>query len=138
MRDEFLRDDPAMRTCPVCNAPPLVYCQAGPNVPRFAIHPQRFGPTRAHEALGEPKGPTRKLVYLIEAGGLLKIGVSLDPMRRLKSMQTGSPVPLTMLAAIHGGDREEARLHRLFKPYRREGEWFEDRPEIRAAFGVEP
>jgi hypothetical protein len=81
-----------------------------------------------------PAGDER--VYLIKGGSRVKIGTSINPIKRLKSMQTGSPVLLTMLGAVPGGCEREGGLHRRFASKRAHGEWFEDCPEIRAAFGV--
>jgi len=75
-------------------------------------------------------------VYLIEGGGLLKIGRSVTPRARLASMRTGSPAALTMLTVVAGGPKEERRMHERFAVHRKHGEWFTDCPEIREAFGV--
>lgn len=80
---------------------------------------------------------TRSMVYLIEGGGLLKIGHSRNPRGRLGAMRTGSPVPLRLLSIMGGGPCRESRLHERFKRHRRHGEWFADHADIRAAFGVQ-
>jgi hypothetical protein len=38
-------------------------------------------------------------VYAIEAGDFIKIGVAEDPERRLRALQTASPLPLRLLDA---------------------------------------
>lgn len=66
-------------------------------------------------------------VYFVQAvcGGPVKIGKTTKPMsERLSALQTGSPVPLKVLAVRKASER---RLHQKFFEYRLSGEWF--RPE---------
>jgi hypothetical protein len=65
-------------------------------------------------------------VYFIAApsAGLVKIGHSFHPGHRLRGLQTLSPVPLTLLGSIPGGQKAETQLHRRFADYRSHGEWF--------------
>jgi len=62
--------------------------------------------------------------YLIQSvkGGPVKIGKSLDPEKRLASMQTGSPVELQLLAVIPRDVERE--LHDRFSHAHSHGEWF--------------
>jgi hypothetical protein len=76
-------------------------------------------------------------VYLVEGAGRLKIGVTTNVRSRMTSLRGSSPVPLDLLAHINGGRTLEAHLHERFRAHRLHGEWFEDRPEIRAAFGLQ-
>ncbi|MDX2557636.1 GIY-YIG nuclease family protein [Streptomyces stelliscabiei] len=66
-------------------------------------------------------------VYLIGSptSPLVKIGWTDNPERRLRHLQTGSPVPLQLLALFEGGSIVEAELHRRFADKRRHGEWFD-------------
>jgi hypothetical protein len=66
-------------------------------------------------------------VYLIGSYDVrpVKIGVSENPEKRLKSLSTGSPVPLQLLWSAPGGAALEAALHEYFQPYRVYGEWFD-------------
>ncbi|MEU9438370.1 GIY-YIG nuclease family protein [Streptomyces sp. NPDC048252] len=66
-------------------------------------------------------------VYLIgsPSSPLVKIGWTDNPKRRLRNLQTGSPVPLRLLALFEGGNTVEAELHRRFADKRRHGEWFD-------------
>ncbi|MFG2629960.1 GIY-YIG nuclease family protein [Streptomyces sp. NPDC048473] len=66
-------------------------------------------------------------VYLIGSpeSPLVKIGWSDNPERRLRDLQTGSPVPLQLLALFEGGAVIEAALHRQLADKRRHGEWFD-------------
>ena len=65
-------------------------------------------------------------IYIIRAGadGLVKIGLTQDPDKRLRDLQSGSPAPLTILRLIEGGYETEAWLHRHFAARRQHGEWF--------------
>jgi hypothetical protein len=65
-------------------------------------------------------------LYFIEAVGLkrVKIGVSKDPEERLKQLQTGSPISLSMVAKCPGDVNIERSLHKKLSEYRVDGEWF--------------
>ena len=67
-------------------------------------------------------------------GRYLKIGVSNDPEKRLKEMQTGNPIGLDMTSAYSfegplvsdaNIGRLEGNLHIILKDYSVGGEWFE-------------
>lgn len=62
----------------------------------------------------------------VEGSPLVKIGYSTDPQRRLKSLQTGQPMELSLLWS-RAGDYEGA-LHIRFAEYRVRGEWFDLTP----------
>ncbi len=70
-------------------------------------------------------------VYLIGSpdSSLVKIGWTDNPKRRLRDLQTGSPVLLQLLAVFEGGPIVEADLHRRFADKRRHGEWFDLGPD---------
>lgn len=81
-----------------------------------------------------PRRIVRGTIYVVASDcGLLKIGMAMDAAMRLRGLQGGSPVRLTVLAVKRSKrpSGEEADLHRRFDRYRRHGEWFEDVPEIR-------
>ena len=65
-------------------------------------------------------------VYYIHAPetGLVKIGRAANPALRLRNMQTGSPVPLVLVAVEDGDKAVERARHQRFAPLRRRGEWF--------------
>jgi hypothetical protein len=63
-------------------------------------------------------------IYAIEGAGLVKIGRSFAPELRLSTMQTHSPVILTMLGYVKGDHVKERSLHKKFRAYRVHGEWF--------------
>lgn len=67
-------------------------------------------------------------IYLMRAGNtpLYKIGFTRrDVQERRAALQTGNPLALEVVTTWPGTMEDEARLHRLLAPYRREGEWFE-------------
>ena len=73
------------------------------------------------------------VVYFIVCGdlGRVKIGFTRgSPMKRLKSLQTGSPCKLMLMAFYTAPPDEERRLHREFDKFRVSGEWFEMDDEI--------
>ncbi len=66
-------------------------------------------------------------VYFIRAGqaGPIKIGVSTDPLFRMKQLQTARNEPLVLLATINGDMTTERVLHARFAELRiRKTEWF--------------
>lgn len=78
--------------------------------------------------------------YFIRAGdnGPVKIGISADPEKRLRGLQTAQPDKLKLLGVLSGD--HESKLHRQFNDLRLHGEWF--RPAatllefIEASFGT--
>ena len=72
--------------------------------------------------------PVKSGIYFIQAAtgtGLIKIGYSNDCEARLRSMQTGSPIQLTLLAVLPGSRKREQQVHRYWSVYRAHGEWFQ-------------
>lgn len=72
--------------------------------------------------------PTRlQVVYVIGQPGspVVKIGTTSRLRKRLKGVQTGSPIRLEVLWSCPGGGWLEERLHTMFAPLRLEGEWFD-------------
>jgi hypothetical protein len=57
-------------------------------------------------------------------GGLIKIGQSTTPQRRMLALQCGSPVSLILLGSLDGEIYPEGKLHEMFKGDRSHGEWF--------------
>lgn len=78
---------------------------------------------------------TPSFVYFIECGGFVKIGVAVNVEKRLASLQTGNPAPLTLLVAISGNEKMERELHKRFAVDRVQGEWFNFSPALKAYIG---
>jgi len=68
----------------------------------------------------------RPVVYFIEAVGLdlVKIGYTEELIRRFKEIRTACPVKIQLVGFLNGDRSAEAHLHRQYKDYRAEGEWF--------------
>lgn len=79
-----------------------------------------------------PYTDTNYDTYFIQGvdGGPIKIGRSVDPLSRLSSLQTGSPVVLKMLATVPGELLPEEALHKAFADLRTHGEWFSADPQL--------
>lgn len=73
----------------------------------------------------KPKAPAQPHTYLVAAEGspLVKIGIASDPARRLRELQTGQPMDLTLLWSATGDFERD--LHAHFAAYRVRGEWFD-------------
>jgi Meiotically up-regulated gene 113 len=72
------------------------------------------------------------LIYFVQAvdGGPIKIGIAVDVDRRLRQLQTGSPVRLRVTRTMTGGAEKEVALHQRFKSNQLWGEWFAATPEL--------
>jgi hypothetical protein len=57
---------------------------------------------------------------------LYKIGISTDVAKRLQTIQTGSPYPLTLIEVCECEDPRsvEKELHKICAQFRIQGEWF--------------
>lgn len=65
-------------------------------------------------------------VYFIQAeNGAIKVGIAYHPQARLETLQTGSPLRLTLIGVIpNGGQALESEIHRRFSSDGLHGEWF--------------
>lgn len=67
-------------------------------------------------------------VYLMQCGGFYKVGISADPWKRLKTLQTGSPLEIRLIHSVwlprHLAHLAEADIHFRFRGTRVRGEWF--------------
>ncbi|MFF0164030.1 GIY-YIG nuclease family protein [Streptomyces sp. NPDC005263] len=72
-------------------------------------------------------GKPSEVVYLLGAEGLdlVKIGTTTDVDRRVRTMQTGLPLTLSVLWTCEGGRELEQALHSKFRVHNRRGEWFD-------------
>jgi hypothetical protein len=71
-------------------------------------------------------------LYVIEVidRGPVKIGISAEPVIRLRALQIGYPYRLEILARCCGGEEPEATVHALFGE-RLLGEWFRRSARVR-------
>ena len=65
------------------------------------------------------------MVYFITDGRYTKIGVTEDPKKRLKELQTGNPFKLSLAKVIDGSYEEEKQLHDMLHLYQINGEWYD-------------
>lgn len=79
-----------------------------------------------------PEPEWSDLYFIGSESGPIKIGVSVDPAKRLKGLQTGYPEKLSLLAVIRGQAYREPEYHDRFAAHRLHGEWFSPAPEILA------
>lgn len=77
-------------------------------------------------------------LYAIQADedGPVKIGKTVNPADRIKTLQTGNPTELRGLAAWRAMECEEEQLHCEFAYAHVRGEWFEPVPELLALVDV--
>jgi hypothetical protein len=73
---------------------------------------------------------THSYIYIIgSVAPPYKVGISKDPKRRLKALQTGFPLPLSILHQVQLPATRtkllETVIHRNLKHHRLAGEWFD-------------
>jgi hypothetical protein len=70
-------------------------------------------------------------VYFIRgANGLIKVGVSRNPVRRVRAMQSANACKLELLFYVAGSFPMEHEIHGRFSHLRSQGEWFEPADEL--------
>lgn len=103
------------------------------NKPSFADHQltkQRRGTLNVSS---RPQRPKRPVVYFVQASnGLIKIGSTKYISDRFATLQSHSPIPVTLLATIPGYRTEKFMIHARFAAHRQHGEWFDPHPDILA------
>ena len=77
-------------------------------------------------------------VYFAGCGDMVKIGVTRTVYQRIKTLNTASPAPITLLAHMVGGVREEALLLGLGRREKLHvrGEWFRMGGRLSELIGV--
>tara|TARA_B100000131_G_C18023053_1_gene575364 strand:+ start:493 stop:786 length:294 start_codon:yes stop_codon:yes gene_type:complete len=68
----------------------------------------------------------KDFLYIIQSDltGMIKIGRSKDPVKRLKQLQTGNPNELKLIASFKDQGWKEKIIHESLKSFRLKGEWF--------------
>ncbi|GCA49265.1 T5orf172 domain protein [Sinorhizobium sp. KGO-5] len=69
-------------------------------------------------------------IYFLWAGDAVKIGFSVNPLRRLTGLETGVSAPIARIAIVPGTLAAERRLHNRFHKQRSHGEWFRATKEL--------
>ena len=83
-------------------------------------------------AVKEMSNKNNKIYFIKAENGLVKIGKSNKPLKRLGSLQTGSPIKLKIVKTVFGGIYLESLIHCYFSECRKHGEWFRPDYELRA------
>ncbi len=90
---------------------------------KFRIEPDLKPPTPK-----PTRTPLKGFVYLIQHGetNLYKVGMSIDPLKRLNQLQASNPESLKLISTIATDDMVtlEAYFHKLFEEDRHTREWF--------------
>ena len=72
------------------------------------------------------------MIYFIRSyNKFIKIGTSTDPGRRLKELQTASPINFKIKAVLEGSYKTEKGLHEIFSHIHHSGEWFRYTDELK-------
>jgi hypothetical protein len=103
--------------------------------PGVSFGPEDFRPAR--QATNDNTiDADHSFLYVIEGGGLCKIGRTTNPNARLAALQTQFAAPLTFrwIGAPKGDVIAiEKETHRLLNQYRKAGEWFRCSPDLAVA-----
>jgi hypothetical protein len=75
-------------------------------------------------------------VYFVECMGRIKIGFTSNVSKRMSSLATSAPGPLTLIGAIEADVAVERAFHRMLAHHRITLEWFEDCAEVRTALAL--
>jgi len=79
----------------------------------------------AVSAFGQKQAEKKQqFVYFLQSGERIKIGLARDPIRRLRTLQTGNATELKLLAVVAGDGSLERAIHAKFESARVSGEWF--------------
>ena len=95
-----------------------------------AIH-KLAAPLRSRsKAIKTNRRRQKHYVYAISDGAFLKIGLAVDPIKRMSDLQVASPSVLKLEAKIEcprysDAAKLEKQLHRACRKHRIRGEWFQ-------------
>lgn len=86
-------------------------------------------------AAAKPKTKIRNassVVYFVECGEYLKIGLTNDLQGRMRGLQVGNPTKIKLVGWLSGGRMLEGGLHRRFAHLHCSGEWFRYDTDLRS------
>ena len=87
-------------------------------------------PPRIRKVKLQPRDPFG-LIYIAGFDRFVKIGfTSQSVAERIRTLSTGSPLPIEVYATMPGRVSDERALHRRFHECRLRGEWFELRGDL--------
>lgn len=72
----------------------------------------------------------KRIYFVSDGNGHIKIGSSANPSARVASLQTGTAMKLTLMGHRPGGSEGERLLHDCFAEERVVGEWFRARGKL--------
>ena len=64
------------------------------------------------------------MIYLAKSGDYYKIGYSGSVEARLRELQVGNPLPVTLIDSWQGDKSDESGIHQHLKDKQIRGEWF--------------
>lgn len=76
--------------------------------------------------------------FAVSPTGIVKIGVSENPRKRLIGLRTQYRLPLQLAAVIDGDEETERKLHMRFGKYYSHGEWFFHKGELKKFLARQP
>jgi hypothetical protein len=79
------------------------------------------------------RSPDRIYFVVADDVGMVKIGSTSNPRRRLSALQGGSPVALRLACTVPGDKDIEAQLHSAFRDDWAHSEWFRLSPRLLSA-----
>lgn len=94
------------------------------------INRVKYRDTQPNKRYGSAEDRDGK-IYFILCDTQIKIGFSKNPWSRFASLRSGMSIDPVMLGHYNGTMRDELNLHKQFKDYRVNREWYRDCPEIR-------
>ena len=85
---------------------------------------------REREKIRKQEREEKRFIYLIlnKRNGLYKIGLSINPITREKTLQSEEP-EIEVIYTYKGGFKIEKEIHNTFKDKRVRGEWFKLKSE---------
>lgn len=76
------------------------------------------------QSITPPRPERPRSVYVLKVGEMFKIGLSVDPEKRIKSLQTSKRRDWLRSYEVPFAPELERALHKRFKDKREYGEWF--------------
>jgi hypothetical protein len=103
--------------------------ESSPNEPCKACGGTGHAPDDEFEAKVREAVAKIGMVYVVrdDVNKRVKIGTALNPLSRLRDLQTGSSVRLRLIAMFPGGRKAEQEFQKIWPDRRLGGEWFDDR-----------
>jgi hypothetical protein len=96
-------------------------------------HPEIVEKSKYIKFKGEVSEVVTKFIYFIKShnSGLIKIGTTVNLQERVRSLQTGSPEEIYVVALMIGDHKLEKQIHKKFQHLRRgDSEWFEPNSDL--------